>query len=325
MRAWVYERYGPPEEVLLERELPVPEPGPHDLQVRVHATGLNSWDWDLAIGSTQGRLFGWFRPKWPVLGCDVAGVVEAIGPKAADAGGFAVGDRVFADVSPAHWGGLGEVTVAPAALFARIPDGVGFVEAAALPQAGVLALQGLRMHELAPDTRLLLIGAGGGVGTFALQLAREAGVEEIAVVDRASKLPRLRELGATRTIDHEAEDACLRPERYDFVLDIVGKERPGRTRQLLAPGGLHALCGGTTPNLFRVLGRMLTTNLVSDRTHKLVMHMPNAGDLAALAAKLDAGTLKPEIGEVVPFGEAPAALARLGRGEVWGKVVVQLG
>ena len=197
MRAVRYERYGGPERLHLV-ELPTPAPAPGEVLVRVRAASLNSWDWDLLRGRPViARIGGLFRPRLPVLGADVAGEVVAVGDGVT---AFAVGDRVHGDLSGAGWGGFAEFAVAPVTDLRRIPDGIGFVDAAALPQAGGLALQGLRLARVGAGDHVLVNGAGGGAGTLAVQLARRAGAE-VTAVDRADKLDLLTRLGATRAID----------------------------------------------------------------------------------------------------------------------------
>ena len=320
MKAVSYERYGEPERVMSLREVPIPQPHAGEVRIKVRATGLNSWDVDLVTGTTQGRLFGLTRPRWPILGCDVAGHVDAVGEGVTE---FSEGDEVFGDLSGASWGGLAEFTCGPASLLARKPPNLSFVQAAATPQAGVLALQGLRHRSpLTSTDRVLLVGAGGGVGTFALQLAKQAGAF-VAVVDRPAKLARLTELGADLAIDYTQEDVVKRSETYDLVLDMVGRRWPGRFRRILREGGRYVMVGGTTPHLFANLALMVLSRPTSRRA-EFLLHQPNAADLLELGAAIVAGEIRPVIGETVSLSEAPEAIARLKAGEIWGKSVIEV-
>ncbi len=195
MRALVYERYGPPHEVLRLVDLPQPTPGPGEVLVRVRAASVNSWDLDLLTGSPLGRLEAPFKPKRQVLGADIAGTVEAVGDGVS---AFLPGDHVFGDLSEGKWGGFAEYAVARAGELAHIPSGLSFVKAAALPQAGALALQALRSSpSIGPQSDVLINGAGGGVGTFAVQMAIALGVS-VTGIDHAVKDERVHSLGASR-------------------------------------------------------------------------------------------------------------------------------
>ncbi|RZS67694.1 NADPH:quinone reductase-like Zn-dependent oxidoreductase [Agromyces ramosus] len=318
MRAVRYERYGGPERLHLV-ELPSPVPGSGEVLVRVRAASVNSWDWDLLRGRPLfARLGGPLRPRMPVLGADVAGEVIAVGDGVTE---LAVGDRVHGDLSSAGWGGFAEFVAAPATAFRRIPDGIGFTDAAALPQAGGLALQGLRLAHVGPGDRVLVNGAGGGAGTLAVQLARRAGAA-VTAVDRSDKLDLLTRLGATRAIDL-ADPAAGQPPPdggYDAILELVARRRLRDYRSMLAPQGRFVIIGGRMGVILATFafGRSMGRD---GRSYRVLAAHANEGleDLDAIVAS---GEVRPVIDAVLPLGGVPEALARIGAGDVHGKLVI---
>lgn len=249
MRAVVCSAYGMPEQLrLTEVARPVPKAG--EVLIRVKAASLNSWDWDLLRGQPfLVRLGGLLRPPYPILGADVAGVVEAAGEGVTR---FAVGDAVFGDLSGANWGGFAEYVAAPEAALAAIPAGVSFEAAAATPQAGLLAWQGLRWKgEVQPGDKVLINGGGGGAGTFAIQLAKRAGAE-VTGVDRAEKAELMRSVGADRVIDYAVTDYTAEGERYDLILDMVAARPLAHYRRALSPRSRFVMVGGKTSTILTV-------------------------------------------------------------------------
>ena len=304
MRAVVYHRYGTPDELRLED---VPQPSiehDDDVLVKVRATSINSWDWDLLRGRmTVGRT-----PRHPVMGADVAGVVEAVG---AAVTGMRPGDAVFGDVSGSGWGGLGEYVCVPERVLAPMPAGLTFEQAAAVPQAGVLALQGLSYRGTTGE-EVLINGAGGGVGTFAVQMAKAAGAR-VTGVDVASKFDMLRELGADELIDYREGRIT---GRYDRIVDLHAS---ARCRRALAPGGVYGVIGGTLPRI----GWTALVGLVPRRKRiGVVIHKPGREPLERLTPLLEAGTVVPVIDGTYPLEDARAAFERYGSGEFLGKVVI---
>ena len=316
MRALVYDRYGPPETLRLE-QLPRPQPGPGEVLVRVQATSLNSWDWDLIVGTSMGRVNGPFGPPRRILGADIAGTIETVGPGVT---GFAPGERVFGDLSSGSWGGLAEFVVAKASVLARIPDGLTFVDAASLPQAGSLALQALRRRpQLGQGDRVLVNGAGGGVGTFAVQMARSAGAH-VTAVDRAEKRDALLALGAHSFIDYRQADYTAGTDKYDLVIDVVASRPIGHYARILADGGTFVAIGGTFGTLIsaalfgRVFGRQ--------RRLEVLVYRVTADDCVELARRSLSGSITPVIDGVYPLARGAAALRRLGDGLAIGKVMI---
>lgn len=316
MRALVYDRYGPPETLRLE-QVPQPQPGPGEVLVRAEATSLNSWDWDLMVGTPMGRVNGPFGPPHRILGADIAGVIESTG---AGVTAFSPGDRVFGDLSGGNWGGLSQFVVAKAAVLAPMPPGLGFTDAAALPQAGCLALQALRRRpQLGPGDRVLINGAGGGVGTFALQLAKAAGAH-VTAVDRIEKQQALMALGAARFIDYRQADYTTGADAYDLVIDVVASRPIGHYARVLADNGTFVAIGGTFRTLIQLA---LFGRLAGSGKHLTVLvYQVSADDCVALAQRALDGTIKPVIDGVYPLDRGAAALRRLGDGQAIGKVMV---
>ncbi|KQW85808.1 hypothetical protein ASC89_01665 [Devosia sp. Root413D1] len=319
MRAVVYSAYGGVEQLrLAEVAQPVPRPG--EVLIRVKAASLNSWDWDLLRGQPfLARLGGLWRPQHAILGADVAGIVEALGEGVSR---LAIGDRVFGDLSGSNWGGFAEYVAAPEAVLARIPDPVSFEAAAAMPQAGLLAWQGLRWKgEVRAGDRVLINGGGGGAGTFAIQLAKRAGAD-VTGVDRAEKLQLMRAMGAERVIDYRAEDFAAGSERYDLIIDMVASRPLTQFRRTLTPTGRLAVVGGTTPTILAVATLGAMSSKPGGQQLGLVLHQPDVGQLTELGALIAAGAVTPAIDRVYPLAETAAAFQRIGAGQALGKLVV---
>lgn len=313
MRALVLDRYGPPEQVLRLEQLPRPQPGEGEVLVRVRAASLNSWDWDLLAGTPMGRIMGPFKPPFRVLGADIAGVVETIGSGVTD---FAPGDRVFGDLSDAKWGGLADYALAPTKALAKIPENLSFQHAASIPQAGSLAIQALRKFpNLGPAHSVLINGAGGGVGIFAIQLAKAAGARVIAV-DRAEKRDALLALGADSFIDFAAEDYTATPSGYDLVIDMVARRRARDYARCLKAGGRLVVIGGTYGSLIRVALAGLFRRGVS---LGVLVYKVSAQDALAVATRTS-----PIIDSVFPLEQGADAFQRIGSGHHIGKVIVDM-
>ena len=320
MRALVRDTYGSPD-VLRVEDVPEPPVGADDVLVRVVAASLNAADVELLRGDAMVRPGGPFRPRHRILGSDVAGTVEAVGPGVT---GFRVGDEVVGDTMAAdRFGAFAELAVVPGRSLVRKPAGVGFVEAATLPQAAVLALQALRYRRRAgPGERVLLNGAGGGVGTFAVQLARSFGAE-VTAVDGPAKLERLRALGASNVLDHTAGDVTRRTGPSDRVVDVVARRSVLAWRRALRPGGLSLVIGGTTARILEAAIVGSVVSLAGSRTMRLlVARLGEADDLTTLLRLVEDGTLRPVVDQVVGLDEGPAAFRRLMAGDVFGKVVL---
>jgi NADPH:quinone reductase-like Zn-dependent oxidoreductase len=314
MRAVQYDRYGPPE-VLGLVEVPVPEPGPDQVLVRVLATSVNLSDWESLTGRpAYSRIDGPRRPARSVLGSDIAGVVESVGPGVST---FAAGDEVFGDNLRLK-GGFAEFCVAPASVLAPKPGGLSFVEAAALPQSSAIALQGTQWA--GPGTRMCVNGAGGGSGAFVIQLAKAAGAH-VTGVDNAGKQAWMRELGADDVIDYETDDWTRRGP-YDLVLDLVAGRSVWAYRRALARGGRYRCVGGTVRALARVLTAGSLLGAVSGRSLGVLAVREGPEHFAPMVERCLAGDVIIHVERTFGLDEVPEALAVVGAGGARGKLVV---
>ena len=321
MKALIRDRYGPPE-VLDIREIDRPVPRDGEVLVRVHAASINDWDWGLLHEPTLPTVRR--APRVRILGSDIAGRVVAVGNGVQR---FRAGDEVHGDLSrfgPDGWGGFAEYVCARESELVPKPAGMTFEQAAALPQAGQLAVQGLLAGgPLRPGLTLLINGGGGGVGTIGVQLAKPQGVE-VTGVDRASKHEMMRRIGFDHVIDYEREDFTQNGRRYDLILDTKTNRSPSRYTGSLNPGGTYATVGGPRiRDLFRIALYGLWSRRVTGKAFRLVMLKQNK-DLAYLNQRFDAGELVPVIDGPYPLSEAREAFRHFGAGNHRGKVVISL-
>jgi NADPH:quinone reductase-like Zn-dependent oxidoreductase len=318
MKAVVYRRYGGPELLRLS-DVATPVPRRDDVLVRVRAVSLNASDWELLRGTPlYARMDGPFRPRHHVLGSDVAGRVEATGPGATR---FRPGDDVFGDLLR-HLGGFAEYVCVPEGDLERLPDGMSYEEAAALPQAGAIALQGIRDRgQVKRGDRVLVNGAGGGSGMYAVQLAKLAGAE-VTGVDNAEKLDFLRLLGADHAVDYLLEDFTRSGRRYDLILDVAGHRSAAAYERCLEPGGRYLFVGGSMRTLLQVLTLGPVLGRRAGKRVRLLAVRLGAPQIAPLVALCQAGSVVTYIDRTYPLAEVPAALRYLGEGHAKGKVVV---
>lgn len=320
MKAVVYEKYGSPD-VLQLREVETPTPGDGEVLIRVHACSINDWDWGLLRGTpfVNRLLYGLFRPKRTILGSDIAGTVEAVGR---DVKRFRPGDDVFGDLS-GRWGGFAEYVCAPESELAPKPPGMTFAEAAAIPQAAMLAVQGLcdtgKIHS---GQKVLVNGAGGGVGTFAIQLARLHGVE-VTGVDSPAKLDLLRSLGFDTVVDYTREDFTRSGDRYDLILDVKTNRSPFAYARALSPGGIYVTVGGSMTRLFQFLFVWPLIAVTQRKRLSVVFLKPNK-DLAWMSDLFEAGKVRPVLDRLRTLSEVPEAMRYFGSGSHKGKVVITL-
>jgi NADPH:quinone reductase-like Zn-dependent oxidoreductase len=317
MKAVVYDRYGSPDELRVE-EVPAPSPAAGQVLVRVAATSVNLSDWECLRGSpSYSRLGGLLKPAVRTLGSDIAGWVDAVGPGVTR---FAPGDEVYGD-NLALKGGFAELAVAPETALAHKPAGLTFVEASTIPQAGVIALQGT--GTATAGSRVLINGAGGGSGSFAIQLAKRLGAH-VTGVDNAGKLELMRSLGADEVIDYHRDDFTRGADRYDLVLDLVAGRSVFAYRRALAPGGRYRCVGGTTRALLRVLTAGWVVGRVTGRRLGVLAVKQGPAHFEPLAALCVAGEVGIRIDRTFGLAEVPAALAHVGTGRALGKVVVEI-
>jgi NADPH:quinone reductase-like Zn-dependent oxidoreductase len=322
MTAWAQDRYGGPER-LASCEVEVPLPGAGEVLLRVRATGLNAGDIRVLRGDPLlvRAFFGLRHPRNPVRGMDVAGTVVAVGPGVDE---FRVGDEVVGELPG---GGLASFAIAPVSRLVRRPAAVAPQVAAALPIAGGTAWQALDLAGVAAGSRVLVIGASGGVGTFAVQLAAHRGAEVSALCgDRNRRL--VQELGAVRTADARrvrAGTEQLGPPSFDAVIDIVGTMPLRSLHRMVRPGGVVVLVAGAGGRVLgparRIIGAALRS-LGSGTRFRPLAATAKPGILAQLLDLVAADTLRPVIERTYPLAEAPAALAHVDAGHTVGKVVV---
>lgn len=321
MQAIVYEKYGLPD-VLELREVDQPIPADDEVLIKMQAASLNASDLEfLTAHPAYVRIWGLFKPKNKILASDIAGVVEAVGAKVTL---FKPGDAVLGDVFE-RWGGLAEYVCAPENALIRKPDTMTFEEAAAFPQAAVVALQGLRYKgAIQPGQKVLINGAGGGAGSFAIQLAKLQGAE-VTGVDSTHKLELMRSLGADQVIDYTVEDFTTNGQRYDKILDLVATHPIAHYKRALTPRGVYAMVGGSVPQLLKTLTQGAFVSLTTSKSIGLLMHQPNATDLGYVAELHTAGKIVAAIDKRFPLHEAADAFRYLASGKTKGKVVVKMG
>ncbi|MFD4422645.1 NAD(P)-dependent alcohol dehydrogenase [Agromyces sp. NPDC058484] len=322
MRAIVAHRYGGPE-VLSVAEVGAPVPGDDEVLVRVRAVGVSAGDALVMRGEPRAvRLaFGLRHPKQPILGRDVAGEVEAVGAAVTR---FRVGDAVYAE---SDQGGYAELVAVQERFVALRPATVDVIHAAAVPVSGTTALQGLRLAGVVPGQHVLVNGASGGVGGFAVQLAKAMGAE-VTGVCRAAKADHVRAIGADQVIDYTTEDFTAGGPRYDVIFDLVADHPLDRVRRALAPRGTLVLSSGKGGKVFGPIGRIVRASVASPFVSQHLRSLAarrNGDDLAELTRRIEAGEVAPVVDEVFPFERAADAVARLESGAVRGKVVILVG
>jgi NADPH:quinone reductase-like Zn-dependent oxidoreductase len=320
MKAIVCTKYGPPEVLKLE-EVAKPTPKDNEVLVKIHAASINSWDWGLLRGTPfMNRLvFGLLKPKTKILGCDIAGRVEAVGRNVKQ---FQPGDEVFGDISGCGWGGFAEYVCASENALALKSAGMTFEQAAAVPQAGLLALQGLRdKGHIQKGQKVLINGAGGGAGTFAVQIAKSYGAE-VTGVDSTGKLDMLRSIGADHVIDYTQEDFTKNGQHYDLVLDVVTYRSIFDYKRVLSPKGIYVMLGGGSwARVYQTMFLGPWISMTGSKKMGILMHKPNKG-LAFMKELLEAGKVVPVIDKRYPLSKVPEALRYFGKGDAKGKVVI---
>jgi len=319
MKAIVLHEYGPPENLRLE-DTAVPEPGKGQVRVKVRATAINDWDWCFARGQPHiyRLLFGLRRPKVRILGAELAGTIEALGPGAHK---FQVGDDVYGDTSEAGFGGFAQYASVSEHALGLKPPSMSFEQAAALPHAALLALQGLvDMGKLADGERVLINGAGGGVGAIGLQIAKRRHAM-VTGVDSAAKLQAMKALGFDHVIDYRERDFTKSGERYDLILDTKTTRSPLQYLRALKPSGRYVTVGGEVPYILQVATMSRAIRAASGKRMDLVSLKPNLG-LDASSELFTEGALRLLIDGPYPLEHVPQALARFGAAEHIGKVVI---
>jgi NADPH:quinone reductase-like Zn-dependent oxidoreductase len=320
MKAIVRETYGPPDVLFLE-EVPLPTLRDGDVLVRVHAASANAGDWHLLRGTPLPfRLVaGLRRPKFKIIGTDVAGHVEAVGRNVTQ---FRSGDEVFGELSRCGFGAYAEFAAAPEKALALKPANLSFEEAATIPTAGCTALQGLRKGRIQRGQRVLINGASGGVGTFAVQIAKTFGTEVTAVCSTRN-VDMMRSIGADHVLDYSKDDFAALRQRYDLILAANGNRSIWDYKRALSAHGSYVMSGGSNRQLAEAL---LFGPLLSMGRQKFgnLLVKPNQADLMVLKGLCETGKVRPVIDRRFQLSEVPAAVRYVEDGHARGKVAITL-
>lgn len=319
LKAIVYTKYGGPE-VLQIKEIEKPSPKDDEVLIKVYAVSINDWDFGLLGGDFINRLLnGLLKPKRKILGSDIAGRIEAVGKNVTR---FKTGDEVYGDLS-SYWGGFAEYTCAREKSLALKPAAMSFEEAAAIPQAAMLAVQGLiDKGKIHPGQKLLINGAGGGVGTFAVQIAKLYGVE-ITAVDSAGKLNLLRSIGFDHVIDYTKEDFTGNGRCYDLILDVKTNRSMFDYTRALCPNGTYVSVGGSMGRLLQalILGPWIS---MMSKKHIRIVALKTNKDLLYMNELFEAGKIKPVIDGPYELNSFAEAFRLFAKAEHKGKVVIMM-
>ena len=320
MKAMMFESYGPPE-VLQLKEVAKPAPKEDEVLVKVHAASVNAGDLEMVRGAWSARFGGPLKPMSKILGTDLAGRVETVGRKVQE---LQPGDEVWGDLSfPYGYSTFAEYVCVSENALALKPAGMTFEEAATYPHSAIVVLQSLRdKGQIRPGQKVLINGAGGGMGTFAVQIAKHYGAE-VTGVDSSRKLDMLRSIGADHVIDYAQEDYTRSGKRYDVILDVVAHRSVFDYRRALTPEGTFIIVGGSLATFLQVvfLGTLIS-KIGSKKLGINAWEQNKKEDLALLAELFEAGSVVPVIDRRYPLHEVPAALQYLEQGHARGKVVI---
>jgi NADPH:quinone reductase-like Zn-dependent oxidoreductase len=323
MKAITHTKYGSPD-VLELKEIEKPTPGDNEVLIKVHAVSVNAYDWHLMRGEPFPARFyvGFPNPKKTILGADVAGRVEAVGKSVKQ---FQPGDEVFGDLAGTDVCGFAEYVCAPENRLVSKPVNLTFEEAAAFPMASVTALQGLRdKGQIQAGQKVLINGAGGGVGTFAVQIAKAFGAEVTAVCS-TKNMEVARSLGADHVIDYTKEDFTQNGHCYDLILGANGYHSLAEYKRVLNPNGSYVMTGGSNAQMFQALlfGAWMSRN--GNKKMGTLEAKPNQKDLAFVKELFEAGKVKPVIDRCYPLSKIREAIRYLEAGHAKGKVVITVG
>ena len=324
MKAIVFAKYGPPD-VLQLKEVDKPVPQDDEVLVKIHAASVNAADWRMMRADPfLVRLYaGLLKPtKFQILGADIAGRVEAVGKNVRQ---FKAGEEVFGDVFASGFGGFAEYKCARESELVLKPANLSFEEAAVVPLAAMTALHGLRdKGQIQPGQKVLINGASGGVGTFAVQLAKHFGAEVTAVCS-TGKVDMARAIGADHVIDYTQEDFTRSGRQYDLILAVNGFHSIFDYRRALSPRGIYVMTGGNTAQLFQALLLGPWLSMAGKQKMGALTSTPNQKDMLFLKGLLESGKLKPVIDRRYPLSEVPAAVRYVEQGHAKGKVVITVG
>ncbi len=316
MKAFTQEKYGSPE-TLRMADVDKPVPNPDEVLVKVLAVSINPADWH----SMRAKPFfsratlGLLRPKHNILGVDIAGQVEAVGSGVTQ---YKPGDEVYANLLDHGYGGFAEFVSVPVDVMSLKPANMSFEESAAVPMAAVTALKGLHHHgEIRPDQKVLINGASGGVGSFAVQIAKSYG-SEVTGVTSTRNIELVRSLGADHVVDYTATDFVRSGRRYDLILDTIGNLSVSDLTRALAENGKVAVTGFTS------VAKLMGVSLRGGKKTTMVQAHVTAKDLELLSELIEAGKVRSQIDRRFPFAEIPEAIAYLEQGHARGKVVAEV-
>ncbi|MCE7748482.1 MAG: NAD(P)-dependent alcohol dehydrogenase [Candidatus Heimdallarchaeota archaeon] len=318
MKAAVYEKYGAHEDVLELKEVNKPTPKDNEVLVKIHATGINFADYGLIRGKPYlGRLWsGLLKPKNPILGADIAGLVESVGKNAKQ---FQTGDEVFGDIGSVGWGGFAEYVSVPENVLALKPTDLSFEEAAALPQATHVVLQGLRDHgQIKSGQKVLINGASGNNGSLAVQVAKSFGAEVTGVCSTRN-LEFVKSLGADKVIDYTQEDFTKSGQRYDLIFDIAVSHSISDYKRALNPKGAYIAGGFNSTSLF--FGPLIS--MFGSKKVASYMGSPNIENLEFIKELIEAGKVKPAIDKRFQLTEVAEAIQYYKKG-AQGKVIINI-
>jgi len=320
MKAIVHEKYGSPD-VLHFTELAKPTPTDDQILIKIHAVSINGSDREGLIGKPlYARLRGLLRPSNKILGSDIAGRVEFVGKNNTE---FNPGDEVFGEL-PGYHGGFAEYVCTHAKTMMLKPASRTFEQAAAIPQAGLIALQGIRdKGQVQPGQRVLINGAGGSAGSFAIQLAKRYGAE-VTGVDNAGKLDFMRSLGADQVIDYNQENFTTNGKQYDLILDLIAHRSVFAYQRALRPNGTYFFVGGSAAVIFQILLLGPRIRKTRGKNMRMLVVPQNRKDLISITELCEAGKIVPVIDRRYSLSEVPEALRYVGEGRAKGKVVITL-
>jgi len=311
------------------KEVEKPQPKDNDVLIKIYATAINSWDWEILIGKPfiNRLMVGLLKPtKIKILGCDIAGRIEAVGKNVKQ---FQVGDEVFGDLSNCGWGGFAEyVCVSEQANALSLkPTSMSFEQAASIPQAALLALQGLRKGKIETKTeqakKVLINGASGGVGSFAVPLAKLFGAEVTGVCS-TNKIDFVSSLGADKVIDYTREDFTKNAQHYDLILDVKGSHSIFDYRRSLSPNGIYVMVGGSTKLIYQIFLLGAWFSIFTSKKMGLLLHKPKVSDLDYIKNLFEKDKITPVIDKCYPLSKVAEAMRYYGEGHAKGKVLITM-
>ena len=323
MKAIVNTEYGSPD-VLRYEDVEKPAPKANEVLVRVHASSINAGDWHLLRADPWmvRLMFGLTKPKINILGADIAGRVEAVGESVT---GFKVGDAVYGDISEVGFGAFAEYASVPEGVLAMKPETLSYEEAAAVPAGALTALQALRDHgKIQAGEKVLINGASGGVGSFAVQLAKHFGAEVTGVCSTRN-VDWVRTLGADHVIDYTEEDFTAGGTRYDLIHAANGDRSIFDYKRALVPNGRYIMSGGDMGQFYQVMLLAPFISMSGSRKMSNMLVKPNGKDLALIGGLIDSGVLKPIIDRQYPLAEVPDAIRYMEDEHAQGKIVISMG